>query len=320
MMEEKSDHNTAPTSASASETVASNDAEQEAKTLICLGCGYTAQSFAARLMKEGWRVIGTTRNAQKAETLKAAGIEPLIWAPATGTIPKDAIKQANAVLISTPPSEKGCPAFSGFSEAIRDRGQKLSWIGYLSTNGVYGDHQGDWVDEEAMLYPTTARAHRRIKAEADWVSFGVSHSLPVIVFRLPGIYGPGRSALDTVRAGKAKRIYKQGQMFSRAHVDDIAAALKASLENPQAGDLFNICDDEPAPPQDVIEFACELLGAPVPPLTPLEEADLSEMGRSFYQDSKRVKNSRMKAALGVQLSHPTYRDGLSAILNAERQS
>ncbi len=291
---------------------------KEPKTLLCLGCGYTAQAFAARLIKDGWRVIGTTRSEEKAQALKAMGIAPLLWDPHNAKAPIHAVKDATAILISTPPGEQVCPAYSAFGDAIKDRGQALTWIGYLSTNGVYGDHKGEWVDEEAMLYPSTPRAKRRVKAEADWVSFGVAHSLPVITFRLPGIYGPGRSALDTVRAGKARRVLKEGQMFSRAHVDDIAAALHASLNNPAAGDLFNIADDEPAPPQDVIEYACILLGAPVPPLVPLEEAELSEMGRSFYQDNKRVQNTLMKTALGLALAHPTYRDGLKAIFEAEK--
>ena len=182
--------------------------------------------------------------------------------------------------------------------------------------GVYGDHDGAFVDETSDLKPTTDRARARIAAEADWAGLGVAWSLPLIIFRLPGIYGPGRSALETVRAGKARRIVKEGQVFNRMHVDDIAAALAASMENPRIHDLYNLADDEPAPPQDVIEYACTLLDVAPPPLTPLEDADLSDMAKSFYSDNKRVSNARMKEALGVTLQYPTYREGLDALFKA----
>lgn len=281
------------------------------KTLFCLGYGFTAAALARRLKPEGWRVAGTTRSAQKAEAMRAAGVEPRLWGD--GGFDPDWIAGAGALLVSTPPDDDGCPAFRAAHEAVAANRERLAWIGYLSTNGVYGDHQGAWVDEDSDLFPTTARARRRIRAEADWAGFGAEWNLPVVIFRLPGIYGPGRSALDTVRKGKARRVYKEGQVFSRMHVDDIAAALAASMAQPGAHDLYNLADDEPAPPQDVVEYACRLMGVEPPPLVPIEDADLSEMGRSFYADNKRVSNRRMKEALGVELAYPTYREGLEAI-------
>ena len=285
------------------------------KTLFCFGYGYTAQALARRLRPDGWRMIGTTRSPEKAEGMRAEGVAAYLWN--SGAFDSQWLDGANALLVSVSPNEQGCPAFRAAHEAIAARRDALTWIGYLSTNGVYGDHKGAWVDEDSNLYPTTERAKRRIRAEADWASFGAEFALPVIIFRLPGIYGPGRSALDTVRAGKARRIYKEGQVFSRMHVSDIAATLAASMNKPDAHDLYNLADDEPAPPQDVVEYACNLLDVEPPPLTPLEEAELSDMGRSFYADNKRVSNKRMKEALGVKLAYPTYREGLKAIANLE---
>ena len=285
------------------------------KTLFCFGYGYTAKALARRLAPQGWTIAGTTRSPEKAETMTAAGVGAHVWDG--GAIDASWLDGATAVLISTAPNAGGCPAHAAAREALAARRERVSWIGYLSTNGVYGDHGGAWVDEDSNLFPTTERARRRIRAEADWAGFGAEHVMPVTIFRLPGIYGPGRSAIDTVRAGTARRIYKEGQVFSRCHVDDIAAALAASIAAPQIHDLYNIADDEPAPPQDVIEYACTLLGVEPPPLVPLEDANLSEMGKSFYADNKRVSNKRMKEALGIALAYPTYREGLEAILRNE---
>lgn len=286
------------------------------KKILLLGYGYTARRLALRLIAGGWAASATFRDAAKAKTLAADGVAPFLWT-ASGVDPA-AFDSADAVLISTPPDDAGCPAFAAARKALSKR--QMSWIGYLSTNGVYGDHGGAWIDETAPLLATTPRAKNRIRAEEQWRSYARDRSSPLTIFRLPGIYGPGRSALDTVREGRAQRIYKPGQVFSRAHVDDIAAALHASLNNPAAGDLFNIADDEPAPPQDVIEFACALLGVEPPPLIPIEEAALSEMARSFYADNKRVSNARMKARLLPSLEFPTYREGLRAIFSGEQSA
>jgi nucleoside-diphosphate-sugar epimerase len=198
---------------------------------------------------------------------------------------------------------------------IAAQASRLDWLGYLSTTGVYGDARGDWVDESAPLTPATERGRRRVNAEASWSAIP---DLPLHIFRLAGIYGPGRGPFAKVRDGTARRIIKPGQVFSRIHVEDIAQVLEASMLNPEAGTVFNLCDDDPAPPQDVIAHAADLLDMEIPPETPFEEADLSPMARSFYSESKRVRNDRIKTDLGVTLKYPDYRAGLAAVLAAER--
>lgn len=281
------------------------------KTLLCLGYGYTAQTLAQRLRSRGWNVRGTTRSLERVETLITDGIEGVHWA-ADGPNP-DVFDNVDAVLVSTSPANATCPSLSVVRSCLEEN--RLSWIGYLSSNGVYGNHNGNWVDENSELRTTTSRGKARVMCEAEWSALAREHNLPLVIFRLPGIYGPGRSAIERVKAGIAAQPYKEGQFFSRAHVDDIATALVASIDNPKAGHLFNIADDEPSPPQDVIEYACSLLGVALPPLVPFNSAELSEMGRSFYGENKRVKNDLMKEKLGVSLKFPSYREGLNAIAN-----
>ncbi len=293
------------------------------KKLFCFGFGYTAKAFAACLAGEGWRIIGTTRSQEKADAMRASGVAPVVWRG--DALDKGALEDVTAILISTPPSEAGCPALLSAQDAIAAKRDNLKWIGYLSTNGVYGDHGGAWVNEASALNGQSARARQRIAGEEAWEEFCRRHKLPLTIFRLPGIYGPGRSVLDTVRAGMAKRINKQGQVFNRMHIDDIAANLASSLASSLAASLctpadhgvYNFADDEPAPPQDVVAYACQLLGAEPPPLIAIEDAALSDMAMSFYTDNKRVSNQRMKSALGMVLKYPTYREGLSAILKEE---
>ncbi|HPG21425.1 MAG TPA: SDR family NAD(P)-dependent oxidoreductase [Amaricoccus sp.] len=276
--------------------------------LVTLGHGYSAARLAASLPPP-WRVAGTTRSAERAEAMRAAGVDAIDWADAAAV--GAAIRGASHVLVSLPAEAWGDPVLArhrGDLEAARD----LAWLGYLSTTGVYGDRQGGWVDETSALVPVNARSRWRVSAETEWASTG----LPLHRFRLAGIYGPGRSALDRLRGGRAQRIVKAGQVFSRIHVADIAAALAASMARPAPGAVFNLADDEPAPPQDVIAFAAELLGLPVPPEIPFDEAALSPMARSFFGESKRVSNRRVKAELGLALAYPDYRAGLRAILAA----
>ena len=274
--------------------------------LLSLGHGYAAAALAASL-PDGWRVIGTTRSAERAEALRRTGVEAVIWDD-SGAVSR-AIGAADAILASQPPGADGDPALARYRGALD--GATADWVGYLSTTGVYGDHRGGWVDEDTDLDPVSARGAARVAAEAAWRMTG----LPLHVFRLPGIYGPGRSALDRLRAGKARRIVKTGQVFSRIHVDDIGRALAASVATPAPGRAWNLADDEPAPPQDVIAFGAELLGLEVPPDEPFESADLSPMARSFYGESKRVSNARMRAEL-TRPTYPEYRSGLRAILAA----
>ncbi len=217
------------------------------------------------------------------------------------------------LLISAPPGENGDPVLHLFGEQLQRLSKQLKWVGYLSTTGVYGDRGGDWVDEDSPLEPTTARGQRRLEAERSWLRLHSDFGLPVHVFRLAGIYGPGRNTLLNVRDGSAKRIIKPGQIFSRIHVEDIAGVLAASIAKPHPGRAYNVCDDEPCPPQEVVEFAANLLGLPLPPEIPFEQAELSPMAKSFYAESKRVSNRRIKTELGYKLIYPNYRDGLAAI-------
>ncbi len=285
------------------------------KTLFCFGFGYVAKALAARLADEGWRIIGTTRSQEKAGAMRAGGVAPVVWRG--DDLDADALDGATAIIISTPPAEAGCPALLSANNAIAAERDTIKWIGYLSTNGVYGDHDGGWVDEDSALNGRSARARQRIAAEEAWEEFCQRHDLPLTIFRLPGIYGPGRSALDAVRTGTAKRINKPGQVFNRMHVDDIAAGLAANLRAPAKYGVYNFADDEPAPQQDVVAYACALLGLEPPPLIAVEDAGLSEAAMSFYTDNKRVSNQRMKSALAIELKYPTYREGLSAILKEE---
>jgi nucleoside-diphosphate-sugar epimerase len=213
-----------------------------------------------------------------------------------------------------PPDAEGDPVLAEHAHDIAAR-RGLRWLGYLSTTGVYGDRRGGRVDEDSALAPSGERGRRRVAAEAGWLDLHRRRSVPVHIFRLAGIYGPGRSALDTVRQGRAQRIDKPGQVFSRIHVADLAAVLRASMARPDPGAIYNVCDDDPAPPEAVIAHACALLGVEPPPLVPFDTADLSPMARSFYDDNKRVSNRRLKEVLGVTLAYPSYKDGLQALLS-----
>lgn len=277
--------------------------------LVCFGLGYSAGFLARALAAEGWRVLGTAReiptDRSEFATHRFTRQHPL---PDFSSLASG----ATHVLISVPPDELGCPVRDahGLDIAALDR---LCWIGYLSTTNVYGDHGGGWVDEETPVAPSGQRGRWRAAAEAAWLDLHRRTGLPVHIFRLAGIYGPKRNALETLRAGTARRIAKPGQVFSRIHVDDLVACLRASMARPRPGAIYNVCDDEAAPPQDVIAFAASLLGVAPPSLEPFAQAVLSPMGRSFYDDNKRVSNRRIKDELGVSLRYPTYREGLAAL-------
>ncbi len=286
------------------------------RRLFCFGLGYTARALARALIAEGWEIAGTCRGEDARRELEAEGIAAHLFdreRPLTGAAA--VLAGATHLLSSVPPDATGDAVLDCHAEAIA-HAEAIEWIGYLSTTGVYGNHRGLWVDEDTPSTPSGERGRRRVAAEELWLNYWWGHGIPVHVFRLAGIYGPGRSALDQVRAGTARRIDKQGHVFSRVHVDDIVAVLRASLARPNGGRAYNVCDDAPAPPAEVIEYACELLGAEPPPLVPFDEADLSPMAASFYADNKRVRNDRIKGELGVALAHPDYRSGLAAILAA----
>lgn len=278
-----------------------------AKTLLSFGHGYSARALAPMLLAQGWQITGTTRSAANAPAIRASGVIPLIW-PSDGHAPD--IGKFTHLLISAGPTAAGDPVLTRLRDQITTAAPHLTWVGYLSTTGVYGDHQGDWVDESTPLTPTTQRGHWRKEAEAAW---GMIPGLPLHIFRLAGIYGPGRGPFAKVKAGTARRIVKQDQVFSRIHVDDIAQVLAASMKRPNPGAVYNLCDDDPAPPQDVIAHAADLLGLPVPQAVRFEDADMTPMARSFYAENKRVRNDRIKTELGVRLLFPTYKDGLQAM-------
>jgi len=278
-------------------------------TLLSFGHGYSARELTKHLLPQGWRVIGTTRTSEKADELAASGVEPLIWPDSDMSA---AIEAADHILISAGPDEDGDPTLNLLRNQITQKSSKIRWAGYLSTTGVYGNFDGAWVDEMTPLNPTTKRGQLRKAAEEDWSSVA---GLPLHIFRLAGIYGPRRGPFAKVRNGTARRVIKEGQVFSRIHVEDIAQILWASIQLPNPGAAYNMCDDDPAPPQDVIAYAANLLGMPVPPATAFEDADFTPMARSFYAENKKVRNDRIKTELGVELIHPTYREGLQSLLD-----
>ena len=268
--------------------------------LFCLGYGYVAQRLSPILLAEGWQLGGTTRDEAKASAMQAAGIEVAVLS----AIPAD----TTHLLISIPASE-------GIISALPDL-PNLQWVGYLSATSTYGDHGGDWVDESTPSAPVDARGEARVQAEQDWLAYHPSTE----IFRLSGIYGPGRSALDQLYRGTARRIDKPGQYFSRVHVADIVLMLQAALKAPEPQSITNVADNLPAPSHEVVAYAAKLLGIEPPALIPFEQAELSDMARSFYAANKRIRNERMKqriqAALASDLHYPDYKQGLQAILAA----
>jgi nucleoside-diphosphate-sugar epimerase len=286
--------------------------------LFCFGLGYSAQALIRLLRNEGWGIAGTCRASDEAAAFRRDGIAAHVFDGGTPMADAGAALTGTTHLLSSvPPDAESDPVLRWHGRdiaALVEAEPSLAWAGYLSTTGVYGDCAGGWVDDASARQPTGERGRRRVAAEDGWLALWREHGVPAHLFRLAGIYGPGRSALDTVRAGRAQRIDKPGQVFSRIHVADIAAVLRASMARPNPGGAYNVCDDNPAPPEEVVRYACELLGVAPPPLVPFDSADLSPMARSFYADNKRVRNDRIKTELGVRLRYPDYRAGLTALL------
>lgn len=286
----------------------------DAGNLLIFGMGFTGQAVGRRLREAGWRVIGTARSDDSLAALAAAGFEALRF---DGTQPGEgvaaALAEATHVLNSVPSSPDGDPVLRHHGLDFIDA-TALDWIGLLSTIGVYGEHHGAWIDEDTLPRPANDRGWVRLEQERSWAELGTRIGLQPHIFRLPGIYGPGRNQLVSVKSGKARRLVKPGQVFNRVHVEDIASAVVASMKSPEAGYLFNVSDDLPAPPQEVVAHACELLGVAPPPEVPFDPATLSPMAASFYGECKRVRNERLKRQLGVALRYPTYREGLAALL------
>ncbi len=292
--------------------------ETKPESIVFLGAGYTAKCMIQQLRAQEScakiPIYGTTRSGQNFNNISAAGAEPVLF---EGTNPSEnlskSLRQASHILTSISPKQTGDPVLTHHRDDVKAN-KNLKWLGYLSTVGVYGDHQGAWVDEQSETRPSSERSKWRKAAEDQWLTLYKEAGLPVHIFRLPGIYGPGRGPLNKLKQGRARRIEKPGQVFNRAHVEDIAQTLIASLNQPNPGAIYNIADNEPAPPQDVLAFAAELLGLETPPLIPFEAAQMTTMAKSFYTDNKRVSNKRIKEELGVKLKYPTYREGLKACL------
>jgi len=289
--------------------------------LLIFGFGYTGAALAERLIPQGWDVDGVARSERSRAAMQACGVRPINPESLDA-----AAGEARAILVAAPPDETGCPGLHALSPALARTRNFPDWIGYLSSTGVYGDRGGGWVLEESRLAARSPEGARRVRAECDWMQVGRGMGLTVTAFRLPGIYGPalscglgGRSPFDRLRAGTARRIVKLGQVFSRIHVHDLAAGLEASLRRPRPGGVYNLCDDLPAPPQDVTAYAAALLGLPPPPEVGFDSNTQSPMQQRFYAESKRVSNAHAKAELGWQLAYPTYREGLEAVLASESE-
>ncbi|MGO4170578.1 SDR family oxidoreductase [Bosea sp. TAF32] len=284
--------------------------------ILILGLGYSAGFFARAALARGWEVTGTVRSAEKAAQISREGIRTLVFGGfAVSSALSKAVTEADAVLVSVQPAEDGDPALGPLRGALA-AAPNLRWIGYLSTIGVYGDQSGAWIDEATPPAPTNARTRQRVAIEEAWLQLGRDSGKPVQIFRLSGIYGPGRNAITKLREGKANRLIKPGQVFNRIHVDDIAGVLMASLAQPRNGAIYNVTDDEPGPPQDVVTFAAELTGLEPPPEIPFAQAQLSPMAASFYGESKRVSNALVKREFGYAFRYPTYREALRALAAA----
>ncbi len=290
------------------------------KKLFCFGYGYTASFLAERLRDFGWKISGTTTDPEKKVFMKQAGIEAMLYDQNHQiNDPFQTFHDVTHVLLSVPPGTDGDPVAEHHGMDLAQL-PNLEWVGYLSTTGVYGNHDGAWIDETSNLAPTSRRGSIRVRAEQQWQSLQVNEGLPLEIFRLSGIYGPGRSAIDSVRAGTARRIDKPGHVFNRIHVEDIVQVLIAAMNKPKPGEIYNLADDLPSPSNEVVTFACNLIGIDAPPVTLFDQAEMAPIVRSFYKDNKRVRNDKIKTKLGVDLLYPDYRSGLQACLEIEDET
>ncbi|MBS0417182.1 MAG: SDR family oxidoreductase [Proteobacteria bacterium] len=289
------------------------------RRLLLFGFGYSGERFCRRQQAAGWQVQVVVRSEETRERVEALGAMPIELNNAAM-----AVSQANALLVVAPPTEAGCPALEVLGPALqaltpavseRDR-QGMSWIGYASSTAVYGDQQGHWTTEDSPLNTASPTGMRRLNAENAWMAACRPTSLPLVIFRLAGIYGPGRSALDRIRAGRARRIEKNNHVLSRIHVDDIVSLLDASLQHPNHS-IYNVCDDEPASTSDVVTYAAGLLGVEPPAPEPFESAVMSNAAERYFLESRRISNARARSTLGWQPRYPSYREGLKAIFKGE---
>ena len=277
-------------------------------TFLSFGHGYTAQALTPYLNDKGWRVFGTSRTKDNFSNIEKSGAIPILWG--SGEL-RSVIKDTALILSSVSPANGSDPVLEMYGEDLKENSSQIEWAGYLSTIGVYGDTNGEWVDERSPLNPSTNRGIARVNAEKNWLEYNF---LPTHIFRLGGIYGPNRGPFQKVLQGKAIKIIKPGQVFSRMHIQDIVQTILASIAQPKPYSIYNLCDDNPAPPQDVLSYAAKLLSADEPPSVDFEDAELSEMAKSFYAENKRVSNQLIKSELGIKLMYPDYKAGLDNLL------
>jgi len=287
----------------------------QSKHLFCFGLGYVGSAFARFCLDEGWSAAGTGRGENETLPLQRTECEVIPF-HSPDVIPdlNEPLSRATHVLVTIPPQPELGDAVLQYYGAVLESCPSLQWVGYLSTTGVYGNRDGDWVDESSELNPGFAHQYRRAEAEEAWLEMWEENQLPAHIFRLAGIYGPGRSILTRIQEGRARRIDLPDLVFNRVHVDDVVQVLAASANQPRPGEVYNVCDDAPASPREVVEYACERLKMKPPPLQSLEKAGLSGQGQSFYLTNKRARNTKIKESLGVQLRYPDYRQGLEALL------
>jgi nucleoside-diphosphate-sugar epimerase len=292
------------------------------KKLFCFGYGYVAQHLARELKEQdpSWEICGTTTDKEKLAQMREDGIKAYLFSDKMPfNDPIFILKDVTHILISTPPQKDGDVVFKTHARDILQI-PTVQWIGYLSSTNVYGNRDGDWVDETAEVRPTSERGTKRAKAETQWLKMRRIAGIPINIFRLSGIYGVGRSAISTVRAGNSKRVHKEGHAFNRIHVDDISQILIASMGHPEPGDIYNLADDNPAPSHELISYACELLGkTPLPLIQYDEDLSMAPMARSFYKENKRVSNKKIKEKLEISLLHPDYKSWLDDILEKNKQ-
>lgn len=276
--------------------------------LFCFGYGYCAQAVVKHMAvsEKDWTFSGTKRNKINDQFAEVHQFDSML------ALPRD----ITHILVSIPPKDDGDVALQRFAKHIAML-PKLQWVGYISSTGVYGDAKGEWVDENSPIQPNNPFSKKRILAEHQWQDFCGQHKIPLTIFRIAGIYGPGRSALDQVLSDKAVVIDTPNHVFSRIHIDDIAHIIHEAIEDYKHSEgIFNLADDNPSSAKDVIQYACTLLNVPSPKPVTLEEANLSEMGKVFYSECKRVKNEKVKKHFKLKLKYPSFREGLMGIMNS----
>lgn len=281
-------------------------------SLLVFGGGWMGQAAAREAVRRGGRAILTNRDAERRKALAATGLETID--PDDADALDRAVAGTRAILVTAPPESDGCPGLKRLVPALTRTGAFPDWIGYVSSTAVYGDRAGGWAFEDDPLNAASLEGARRVRAERDWLDAGQGMGLTVQIFRLPALYGPGRSPIDRLRDGTARIVRKPGQVFNRVHVDDAVSGLFASMARPRPGAAYTLCDDEPAPADTVMEWAAQRLGLPRPSEIDLDDPSVSDAMRRFYLDSKRLSNARAKSELGWRPRYPTYREGLEALI------